>query len=156
LPDQLGSKIASYIKQIRHFQNLHKYRAMNIAAMDKTDLWLDMSGNTTLQEKGARTVAIKTTGHDRDRFTCILGARANGFKLPPLIVFKGKRKDKSLQNVTGIVVEMQENAWMSEELTWKWLRILWGGATACLFGMILEVIKWTVLRPVPTKSTIPT
>ena len=57
----------------------------------------------------------------------VLAARVDGSKLHPLVIFKGKRKDKSLEKMTGVVIEMQENAWMTEELTLKWLRMLWGG-----------------------------
>ena len=84
--------------------------------MDETGLWLDMPGRTTLNERGARTVAIKTTGHEKDRFTVVLAARADGSKMHPMVIFRGKRKDKSLQKLTGVVIEMQENAWMTEEL----------------------------------------
>ena len=97
-------------------RSVHNYSARNMAAMDETGLWLDMHGKTTLNERGARTVAVRTTGQDKDRFTCVLAARADGSKLHPLVMFKGKRKDKSLEKMTGVVIEMQENAWMTEEL----------------------------------------
>ena len=130
LPHELGAKVASYIKQIRHLRKSYNYMARNITAMDEIGLWLDMPGKATLEEQGTRTVAIRTTGHDKDRFTCVLAARADGSKLHPLIVFKGKRKDKSLQNMTRVVIEMQDNVWMTEELTLKWLQMVWGGLIA--------------------------
>ena len=47
-----------------------------------------------------------------------------------MVILKGKGKDKSQANITGVIVEIQENAWMTEELTLRWLRMLWGGAAA--------------------------
>ena len=120
----------------------NNYRAKDIAAMDETELQLDMPGRTTLEEQGSRTVAIKTTGHE-DRFTVVLGARADGTKLQPMVIFKGKRKDRSLENITGVVVEMQENVWMTEELTLRWLRMLWGGTAATRDRRLLI---WDVFR----------
>jgi hypothetical protein len=45
----------------------------------------------------------------------------------PLVIFKGKRKEKALDRITGVVVQMQENAWMTEEIALRWLTTLWGG-----------------------------
>ena len=80
-----------------------------------------MSGRTSVEEMGSCTVAVKTTGHDKDRFTVVLAARSGGSKLRPMLIFKGKRKDKSLDGEMGVVVQVQEHAWMTENLTLKWL-----------------------------------
>ena len=39
---------------------------------------VDMPGNTSLEARGHRTVAVKCTGHEKDRFTIVLRARADG------------------------------------------------------------------------------
>ena len=130
VPSDLADKVTSYITRIRRLRMTYNYSARCMAAMDETGLQLDMPGSTTLETQGTRSVGIKTTGHEKDRFTVVLGARADGSKMQPLIIFKGKRKDKSLQNFTGVVIEMQDNAWMTEELTLRWLRVLWGGVAA--------------------------
>ena len=130
IPKKLGQKVSSYIIQIRHLRKTRQYSARNIEAMDETGLWLDMPGRRTLNERGARTVAIKTMGHEKDRFMVVLAARADGSKMHPMVIFRGKRKDKSLQKLTGVVIEMQENAWMTEELTLRWLQMLWRGVAA--------------------------
>ena len=70
LPRELGDKVASCISQIRHMRSVHNNGARNSAAMDETGLWLDMPAKTTLNERGARTVAVRTTGHVKDRFKC--------------------------------------------------------------------------------------
>ena len=45
------------------------------------------------------------------------------------LFLEGKEKT-SLQKLTGVVIEMQENAWITEELTLRWLQMLWGGVAA--------------------------
>ena len=72
------------------------------------------SGLTWLQTApltfvGNKSVPIKTTGHEKSRVTVVLAAKANGSKLPPFIVFKGKRVDKGLQKVIGVVCAYSAN-----------------------------------------------
>ena len=58
-----------------------------------------MIANTTISKIEAKTVSIRTFGSDRSRFTIILCIGSNVEKIPPLIVFKGKKnalKEKSL------------------------------------------------------------
>lgn len=40
-----------------------------------------------VNEIGTSTVAVRTTGHEKDRVTVCLAAKANGYKLKPFIVF---------------------------------------------------------------------
>jgi len=58
--------------------------------MDETPIYFDMVGSTTIETKGAKTVQIRTTGNEKNQFTCVLTVLANGSKLPPLVIFKGK------------------------------------------------------------------
>ena len=87
-------------------KSLHKYQDSNIFAMDETACWMDMPSETTVTLTGARSVPMKTTGHERDHFTVILTAKANGTKLKPSVVFKGKgtRLIKLLEKIPGIIV----------------------------------------------------
>ena len=77
---------------------------------------------------GARSIPIKTTGHEKDHFTVILTARADGTKLKPYVVFKGKgtRLMKNLQNVPGVIVRFSKNGWMNDELTIDYLHSVIG------------------------------
>jgi hypothetical protein len=55
----------------------------------------------------------------------------------PLVIFKGKRKEKALDRITGVVVQMQENAWMTEEIALRWLTTLWGGIVSTRYRRML-------------------
>lgn len=50
----------------------------NIFAMDETACWMDMPSDTTIDVRGANCIPLKTTGHEKDHFTVILSACANG------------------------------------------------------------------------------
>ena len=53
---------------------------------------------------------------------------ADGRKLKPYVVFKGKRQIPELQKVPGVVValSLSSNGWINEDLTKDWLRGCWG------------------------------
>lgn len=44
-----------------------KIQKKNILAMDETAMWSDMVGSTTVDLKGARSVPLKTTGHEKSQ-----------------------------------------------------------------------------------------
>ena len=75
--------------------------------------------------RGAHTVQIATTGHDKQRITICLAAFADGTKLKPFIVFKGKRIPKEICNVQDAVIRMSHNGWMNEDLTKEWIATVW-------------------------------
>ena len=45
--------------------------------MDETAVWADMPGNSIIEVRGAHTVQIATTGHDKQRITICLAAFAD-------------------------------------------------------------------------------
>ena len=69
------------------------------------------------------------TGHEKDHFTVILMAWADGGKLKPYIVFKGNgtmHLINSLQKIEGVVVRFSVNGWMYDVLTTDYLRTIIG------------------------------
>ena len=126
MPNQVRPKLINYILYVRALRIKNQYDDACIGAMDETPIWMDMTGDTTLEKVGTRTVSVKSTGHDKARLTVCLSAKANGTKLTPFIVFKGVRRDKQLDQVDGVVCVLSRNGWMSEDLTIMWLKQVWG------------------------------
>ena len=58
-------------------------------AMDETAVWQEMIPNTTVTDKGAMSVVLKTTGHEENKGVVTLAAKANDDKLKSYIVFPG-------------------------------------------------------------------
>ena len=58
--------------------------------MDETACWMDMPFDTTVATTGSRSIPLKTSSHEKNNFTVILTAKADGTKLRPFTVFKLK------------------------------------------------------------------
>ena len=58
--------------------------------MNETLVYFNMAGSLAMNSKGAKTVHIRTTRNDKNRFTVVLTCLADGRKLSPAIIFKKK------------------------------------------------------------------
>ena len=85
---------------------------------------MDIPSDTTAALSGEHSMPLKSTGHEKSHFTVILTARANGTKMKPFVVFKGKGTIllKELERIPGIIVRFSSNEWMNDELTIDYLR----------------------------------
>ena len=126
LPDDLIPKVSTFVLRIRRLRIQHNFPMSMIGNMDETPLWLDMPGDFTVSRVGERSVPMRTTGHDKGRFTVILAAMADGRKLKPFVVFKGVRAIAELERVQGVVTALSRYGWMNEDLTITWLDKVWG------------------------------
>ena len=66
-------------------------------------MWFDMPTSKTVDSVGAKTVLLKTTGHEKTRFTVVLACLADGTKLKPMVIFKQKTMPKD-NFPAGVVV----------------------------------------------------
>ena len=46
-----------------------------------------------------------------------MSAKANGTKLPTMIILNGKKMDRKVSALPGVIPMMSENGWMNESLT---------------------------------------
>ena len=90
LPELIIPKLENFILYVRSLRIKKSYLPDDIIAMDETAVWLDMPGETTVDLVGVKSVPIRTTGHEKNRITVCLAAKASGRKLQPLVVFKGR------------------------------------------------------------------
>ena len=93
--------------------------------MDETSIWNDMMFNTKIDKQGAKSVFLKTTGHENCIVSVCLAAKADGTKLKPFVVFRAaKRESKSLDEEfeSRCVVKGSGNAWMNKELIAIWVK----------------------------------
>jgi hypothetical protein len=84
-----------------------------IGNMDKVPLTFHVPSNRTVDNKGATTITIKTSGHEEPHYTVVLACCTNGTKLPPMLILKRKTttNDKIPQ---GIAAHVKEKGWMDE------------------------------------------
>ena len=138
-----------FVIRLRKLQIDQNFSEDSIFAMDETACWMDMPADTTVDLSGARSISLKTTGHEKDHYTVILKAKADGTKLKPYVVFKGKgtRLLKELSTIPGIIVRFSPNGWMNDSLTIDYLRTIVGTLS---FNKRLMV--WDAYRQYSCKS----
>ena len=150
VPSDVIPKLVSFILHLRLLQTSRVYSTDSIFAMDETACWMDMPGDTTIAPTGSRSVPLKTSGHEKDHFTVILTAKANGTKLKPYVVFKGKGTwlIKSLQLIPEIIVRFSSNGWMNDKLTIDYLHSILG-----TFSFTKRLLVWDAYRCHTSVST---
>jgi hypothetical protein len=115
LPKDLHEKLCSFHEYIHSLQNNNNFERSCIANMDETPIFFDMVGARTIDCRSAQSIPIRTTGNEKNRLTCVLGISADGTKLQPMVIFKGKRTPKG-QYPPGLVIRMQKNGWLDDNL----------------------------------------
>ena len=128
-PSKLIDKLVSYIINARRFAAKYNYFPGNIIAMDETPVWADMVSDTTVDKTGARTITMKSTGHEKCRVSVCLTAKVDRSKLKPFIVFKNaKRETKALSEEfkTRYVIVSSSNGWMNDDLTMEYTKKVLG------------------------------
>ena len=115
------SKVVHFVITTGKHIHQHSYPPSAIGNMDETPLWLHMPGDTTITRSNVRSVLIRTTRHEKGRFTVSLAAMADGQKLKPFLVFKGVPPIPELNRVQGVIVSLRRNGWMNEQLTKDWV-----------------------------------
>ena len=110
-PQDVIPKLVSYIMHLRKSQSTHTFGSASMFVMDETACWIDMPSDSTIDIFEARSVPLKTTGHEKLNFTVILTARADGKKCKPFVDFNGKGTQliKELQQISCVVVRFSAN-----------------------------------------------
>lgn len=126
LPPEMCRKVVDFVRYCTVQRYQKQLSPSHIGNMDETAIWADMPGESTVDTRGVKHVPILTTGHEKSRITVCLAAMADGRKLPPLVVFKGKRMPQELKCVQGVIVELSNNGWMKPETTLSWINKVWG------------------------------
>lgn len=145
LPKDLEEKIGSFQKFVIHLRKQYDFELSQIGNMDETPVCFDIPSNRTVEQKGVKTVFIKTTGHEKTRFTVVLGCMADGSRLPPVIIFKRKTLPKGAKFPSGVVVRAHLKGWMDESGTLEWLDTVWGKRKGALLKKP-SMLVWDAFR----------
>ena len=76
----------------------HGYDFKHITNMDETQMSFDLPPSRTVYNTGEKAVStcIETRGHEKEIFTVVFACRADGTKLKPMVIFKGKKPPKAV------------------------------------------------------------
>ena len=121
LPKDLEEKIESFHTFVVNKRAKDEFDDHLIINMDETPVYFDLVPGKTVNEKGAKSVLVRTTGNEKRHFTVVLAVSANGDVLPPMVIFKGKRELK-FDFPKDWVVTVQEKGWMDGELMLRWIK----------------------------------
>jgi Tc5 transposase DNA-binding domain len=76
LPAQTEELLERFRQFIIRLRIQKSFELHNIFNMDETPVWFDMAGNFTINQKGEKTVHIRATGNEKNRFTVVLTCSA--------------------------------------------------------------------------------
>ena len=110
LPCEYERKIIEFHKYDINKRKKLCFEIGQLGNMDEVPLMFDVPSNKTVDVKGAKTITIKTSGNEKTRYTVVLACCADGTKLPPLLLFKGKTMPKDVIP-RGIYVHAHSNGW---------------------------------------------
>ena len=71
MPKDGLAKIANFVKFCEKQRNTFDFALRNIANMDETLIWADMPIKKTVDQRGLKTVHVKSTGHEKQLMTYV-------------------------------------------------------------------------------------
>jgi hypothetical protein len=115
LPSDFEEKLLAVQKHVIGPWKANNYLLSQIGNADETPVYFDMSSNYTVDDKGVKSVLIKTSGNEKMGLTVMLTVLADGKKLPPYLIYNWKTVPKK-QLPIGLIVRCRSNGWMTNEL----------------------------------------
>jgi hypothetical protein len=125
VPAGFEEKLVAFQRHVIGLRQKHSYLLSQIGNADETPVYFDMPPNYTVDDTGAKSVAVKTSGHEKMRATVMLVVLADGNKLP-LYVFLNRKNMPKEQLPRGIIVRCQPVGWMTSDLMKDWSLVVVG------------------------------
>ncbi|KAM7293550.1 POGO family transposase [Ixodes scapularis] len=96
-----------------------------IGNTNQTLVYFDMPSRTMVATKGAKDVHLFATGHEHTRFTAMLRCTADGWKLPPYIVFRRNTIPKGEVFPKKVIIRANEKGFINEGMVKEWFEMVW-------------------------------
>ena len=87
-------------------------------------MYFDLVTGKTIDRVGVKSCIIRSTGAEKRHITVVLTVAADDSMLPPMVIFKGKRRLKLIAS-EGVLVSVQTKAWMDKDLMTEYLEHIW-------------------------------
>ena len=68
-----------------------------------------MPSKITVDQRGLKTVPIKSTGHEIQHIIVCLAIKADGSKMKPFVVIPGKKVKSEIAAIKGAIVKCSAN-----------------------------------------------
>jgi hypothetical protein len=94
-------------------------------------VYLDMLSSYTLDDNGAKSVVIKTSGYENIHAAVMLVVLVDGSQLPLHVILNCQTIPKK-QLPSVVIVRCQPKCWMTNERMKDWLLVVWNRRPGCL------------------------
>ena len=117
LSADLENKLSNFWMEVNFVQ-----RNADFPWMRHLCLWI----NKTIDERGKKTIKVRTTKSEKCCITAVLSCSATGVMLPPMIIFRGTT-ERSIRGVSSkdTIISCQKKAWVDEIQMLKWIKKVW-------------------------------
>ncbi|KAJ0391866.1 hypothetical protein P43SY_004480 [Pythium insidiosum] len=114
---QIVQRAVDFVHHVRKLIDDHGVTEDNIFNMDETAVFLDHNRGTTVDERGATDVVIKSYGFEKNRITAI--CCADGKKKPPTLILQSTKSEMVLSN--GVAYAHIKKSWMNSDFFIEWV-----------------------------------
>jgi len=76
---------------VEYFNNYGAGKELILLNMDEVPVYYDIQRNSTYHWKGDKSIKVIRTNGEKKRITVCFVILSNGKKLPPMVIFKGKK-----------------------------------------------------------------
>ena len=127
-PAELAQSLVNFVMFTRKKRMEYAYHPANVFAADETAVWIDPIGRTSITNKGAKEVAVKSTGHEKLRITVMLCAKENGTKCLPFVLLPRKRPILEVEKKfkRKLILSWCGSVWMNQIQTIEFLEKVFG------------------------------
>uniref|UniRef100_A0A914WP73 HTH CENPB-type domain-containing protein n=1 Tax=Plectus sambesii TaxID=2011161 RepID=A0A914WP73_9BILA len=118
-PAVLAPSLVNFVMFICKKRMERRYPYGQVYAADEMVVWIDTAGRTCVTHKGAKEVAVWSTGHEKLLITVMLCAKDNGAKCLPFVLLPPKRPSFNVaQKFKGkLILSWCGSVWMNQEQT---------------------------------------
>ena len=88
LPNDWEEKVTNFRQFVSRRKEELNIQADRVFNMDKVPMSFDAPYSRTVDETGAESIPVSTTGHEKTGFTVVLVCSESGKKLKPMVIFK--------------------------------------------------------------------
>jgi hypothetical protein len=106
LPSDFEEKLLAFQKHVIGLRKANNYLLSQTGNADETPVYFDMPSNYTVDDKGVKSILIKTSDNEKMRVTVMLTVLADGTKLPPYVILNRKAMPEE-QLPIGLIVRCQ-------------------------------------------------
>lgn len=122
-PDDAREQALQFFHYFSKLRQDYTDYVFTYANMDEVPVWFDMPQSRTYDIEGNRTIKVRTTGNEKQRFTVVLCTLSTGEKVKPMLIFRSQSNFELIDE--SVYVTGSKGASMTTDLMEKWRKNCW-------------------------------